>query len=366
MGAILTGYRISLRKYSGTTWSIPQPYPNIISLGGALEQNYNSDTLGVAFTPASTYDFVVQGVYSDRNGASGAVMYSASLSDPATFLTHVVKSVTPVIVYNNDSALSTATVSIPDRLLDNVIIAAFANNHPELIDISGNVQRLTTIISASDNMSSPTTLTQSSGTASGAITILTGLVPGQIVRRWFKQSFTIISGGVTYSYAGPTQEIVIKPIKNVELSEAVVTYTYQPMVSAVHPVTNIVSYSAQGSRMAFADINAAVSGLTNPLMSDIRTEFKSKITLNGSVLTNWSSIAIPKVATPALMSASYKTNTNFVVSGTSTNVVALDTLSSVFTITYANVYQAAIVMVSSNVGGAILPIPNASALTAGF
>jgi len=238
------------------------------------------------------------------------------------------------------------------------------------------------------------TITASSGLANKAsLTIPT--TPGVEYKKYFQQTFTI--GQNTYTSA--IQEITLKLVKNLDLNAPTVVYkatltsaapaAFNP--ATVYPSGAQVSYlgfvytrkqdgavgvantaltaappsvasswtnngvfTATTSSVTLADKAAAVAALTNSSYSDVRTEFGVTIAENGAVLTNWSNIAIPNVATPDAMAVSYKSGTGLA----SFNASNVSLIGGAFKVNYPGVWSAAILMVSSSEGGRMIAIPS--------
>jgi hypothetical protein len=354
----------------------------------------NSDPAGVQFPRSTVINLVLQALYLDRNSSDPAArLQSAQLFENAPFGSHTVNSQVATVAsgaISYDNAANTATISLKDKISEMATIVTYPVGYQEHIP-SAEIASGRLVTKISDNAAMTLnlqTLAKSSGAANKAqLTIST--ISGVEYKKYFQQEFTI--GANKYSSA--IQEINLKLVKNLDLTSPTVVYSALPVAPAAYSFTTNYLPGAQvlylgsvytrlgnvpgtsnnvptgpawtnngvfsSARVTLADKAAADNALTNSSYSDVRTEFGVTIAQNGAVLTNWSHIAIPNVATPDAMAASYKSSTNFNAGDASISGFPI----SLFNVKYAGVWSAGILMVSSDQGGRMIAIPSNAAFS---
>jgi hypothetical protein len=361
-------------------------YPTIYA-AGQRSVTLNSDPAGTPFTRAAIVYLSIQGLYFDRNSSDPAArLQGAQAFENAPFGSHSVKSQVVTVAYDN--TVNTATISLKDKIVDMVDIVPYAVDYPEYVSPTTEVRLVTKIaddIAMSLNLQP---ITPSSGLVNKA-SFTMPTTPGVEYKKYYQQYLTV--GQNTYS--SPIQLITLKLVKNIDLSAPTVVYkatltsvapaAYNPaawyqvgdkvlylgsvytrnasvgagqnanIVTVPSAWTNNGVFSATSS-VTLADKAAAVAALTNSSYSDVRTEFGVTIDKNGADLTNWSNIAIPNVATPDAMAASYKSGTGLA----SFNAGDASLVEGVFKLKYSGVWSASILMVSSTEGGKLIAIPS--------
>jgi hypothetical protein len=369
----------------------------------------NSDPAGVQFPPSTIINLVLQALYLDRNSSDPAArLQGAQLVENAPFGSHTVNSQVATVAsgaVSYDNAANTATISLKDKISEMATLVTYPAGYQEHIT-SAEIASGRLVTKISDNAAMTLNLQAlavSSGAANKAqLTIQT--TPGVEYKKYFQQELTI--GANKYSSA--IQEINLKLVKNLDLTAPTVVYSAVQMVESIavwNPATvylagaqvqtsgfaysrkqdgavgvantlaglapnNATYWTSMGAytssliagpRVTLVDKDSADWALTSSVYQagSVRTEFGVTIAQNGSVLTNWSHIAIPSVATPDAMAASYKSSTNFNAGDASLAGFP----SSLFKIRYAGVWSAGIMMVSSDQGGRMIAIPSNAAFS---
>lgn len=381
-------------QVTNTTYWAPKfttsTYPTTF-VAGQRSVVLNSDPAGVQFPRSTIINLVLQALYLDRNSSDPAARLEGDQwFENAPNGSHSVKSQVVTVAYNN--TVNTATISLKDKIVDMVDLVPYAVDYPEYVSPTTEV-RLVTKISDNAAMTLNLQAVDKSTGADNKASFTMPTTPGVEYKKYYQQFLTV--GQNTYS--SPIQEINLKLVKNLDLTSPTLVYSALPVAPAAYNSATVYQSGAQVSwagavytrkqdgavgiantatgilpteatkwnfisffnsaRVTLSDkAAAAAAALSNSSYSDVRTEFGVTIAQNGSVLTNWSNIAIPNVATPDAMAASYKSSTNF-------NAGDASLADGLFKVNYAGVWSAGIMMVSSSEGGRMIAIPSNSVFT---